>query len=86
MAFPFLETDKSKGKNDMCEYCKIVGEEMVEIFEEDVDFGVLGAAGLTLDMTENNLFVNLTGKGCLDVQIEIKKPIKYCPFCGRKLK
>ena len=70
----------------MCKYCESVENEMVEICGEDVDFGVLGTAGLTLDMTENTLSVNLTGNGWLDVQIEIKKPIKYCPFCGRKLR
>lgn len=67
----------------MCEFCK--DGDITEICEKDVDFGLLGDAVLSLDISENYIYANLCGNGYCGLEVEVKKPIKFCPFCGRKL-
>lgn len=67
----------------MCEFCK--DEDITEICKKTINFGQFGKADLTLDMTQKNIYANLSGLGDLQLNVEIRKPIKFCPFCGRKL-
>ena len=68
----------------MCEFCNSDG--LTEICCKEIDFGVLGKADLSLDISSNYLYSNLVGNGYTQVSIELKKEIRYCPMCGRDLK
>lgn len=68
----------------MCEFCK--SDDLTEICCEKVDFGALGNANLSLDISGNYLYANLIGNGYNQVNIELKKDIRYCSICGRDLR
>ena len=68
----------------MCEFCE--NDDLTEICCEKVDFGALGNAVLSLDISSGYMYANLVGNGYTQVNIELKKDIRYCPICGRDLR
>lgn len=67
----------------MCEFCQ--SDDLTEICCKEIDFGALGKANLSLDISSNYLYANLISNGYTQLSIELKKEIRYCPICGRKL-
>ena len=68
----------------MCEFCE--NEDLTEICCKTVDFGVLGEADLTIDISRNYIYANLCSKGHSQISIELKRDIRFCPICGRDLR
>lgn len=66
----------------MCEFCK--SGDITEICKKSIDFGILGEAELTIDISENYIYANLVKLDSSDLNVELKKHISYCPICGRK--
>ncbi len=67
----------------MCNYCRKFTQSAQKIREgQDVNIGYEGEAFIDLF---NNLIVHLDGCYNGNQSIEVSLPIKYCPWCGRKL-
>ena len=69
----------------MCDFCKDDGE-IHEINREEIDFGIIGNAQISLDMTVNNIFASFISIESDLIDVEVKHKINYCPMCGRNLK
>lgn len=68
----------------MCEFCE-KEDEIIEINRKEIDFGMFGTAILSTDISDGQLYSNLTFIDSSIEGIEIKKKINFCPICGRKL-
>ena len=82
---------------DVCKYCNIdgdLGEDHSYMFNDDLDFGIVGKlclaiyiSGINRERKPGIVFQRdtLDTKG-YGVDLGYKEiPIKYCPFCGRDL-
>jgi len=70
----------------MCKFCdeNLINDDLQNQYESTIDFGIFGPYTVSATIWTGKIQIAIDNIECHDLFVG-DIPIKYCPFCGRKL-